>query len=142
MPDLHFMGIAEAAALIQARKLSPVELTQAYLRRIEALDEQINAFITLTDEFALEQAKQAEKEIAAGHYRGPMHGIPFGLKDLYDTAGVLTTANSKICFNNIPHEDASAVIRLYQAGAVLLGKLATYEFAHGGPATDLPWPPA
>src|SRR6185369_10412462 len=84
----------------------------------------------------------AEAEIAAGRYRGPLHGITFGLKDLYNTAGILTSGHSKICIDNIPNEDATAVARLYQAGAILLGKLATHEFAHGGPAFDLPWPPA
>jgi aspartyl-tRNA(Asn)/glutamyl-tRNA(Gln) amidotransferase subunit A len=142
MSDLNFMGIAEAAALIEARKLSPVELTQAYLRRIQALDEQINAFITLTGELAIEQARQAEKEIAAGRYRGPMHGIAFGLKDLYATAGILTTGHSRVCIDHVPKEDAAAAAKLYQAGAVLLGKLSTCEFAHGAPAFDAPWPPA
>lgn len=140
--DLHLLGIAEAARLIAARKLSPVELTQALLHRIETFDGHINAFITVTAELALRQAKAAEAEITAGRYRGPMHGIPFGLKDLYDTAGILTSGNSKICVDNVPENDASAVAKLYEAGAVLLGKLATHEFAHGGPATDLPWPPS
>jgi aspartyl-tRNA(Asn)/glutamyl-tRNA(Gln) amidotransferase subunit A len=142
MADLHFMTIAEAAKLIGARKLSPVELTQSCLRRIEALDGQINAFITLTGERALAQATRAEAETAAGRYRGPMHGIPFGLKDLYATAGILTTGNSKVCANHVPTEDAAAAAKLYQAGAVLLGKLGASEFAHGGPAFDAPWPPA
>ena len=140
--DIHSLTIAEAARLIAARKLSPVELTEALLHRIETFDGQINAFITVTAELALRQAKAAEAEIAAGRYRGRMHGIPFGLKDLYDTAGILTSGNSKICIDNIPQADATVVAKLYEAGAVLLGKLATHEFAHGGPATDLPWPPA
>ena len=140
--ELYFLTIAEAARLIAVRELSPVELTQALLRRIDLLDPQINAFITVTAERALSQATAAEAEIAAGRYRGPLHGIPFGLKDLYNTAGILTSGHSKICIDNIPNEDATAVARLYQAGAILLGKLATHEFAHGGPAFDLPWPPA
>lgn len=139
--DLTFLTIAEAARLIAAREISPVELAQALLRRIELLDPQVNAFITVTGELALRQARVAEAEIAAGRYRGPMHGIPFALKDIYNTAGVLTSANSKICIDNIPSEDATAVARLYEAGAVLIGKLSTHEFAQGGPATDLPWPP-
>lgn len=94
MSELHFATVAEAAKLIEARKLSPVELTQAYLRRIEALDGQVNAFITLTAELALEPARKADKEIAAGYYRGPLHGIPFGLKDLFATANVLTSGHS------------------------------------------------
>lgn len=140
--ELYFLTIAEAARLVAAREISAVELTEALLRRIKVLDPQINAFITVTAELALRQARAAEAEIASGRYRGPMHGIPFGLKDIYNTAGILTSAHSKICIDNIPNEDATAVARLYQAGAVLLGKLATYEFAHGGPASDLPWPPA
>lgn len=139
---LDFLTIAEAAQLIAARELSPVELTQALLARIEALDPQINAFITVTADLALKQARAAEREIAAGRHRGPMHGIPFGLKDIYNTAGILTSAHSRICIDNTPHEDAAVATRLYAAGAVLLGKLATHEFAHGGPSFDLPWPPA
>jgi aspartyl-tRNA(Asn)/glutamyl-tRNA(Gln) amidotransferase subunit A len=143
MSELYFLTIAEAAKLIRTRKLSPVELTQAYLHRVQALDPQINAFITLTGERALEQAQQAEAEITAGRYRGPMHGIPFGLKDLYATAGILTTGHSRVRIDHVPEEDATATAKLYQAGAVLLGKLSTYEFAHGGaPEFDAPWPPA
>lgn len=142
MSDLHLMSIAEAAALIQARKLSPVELTQAYLSRIDALDEQINAFITLTSKLAIDQARQAEAEIIAGHYRGAMHGIAFALKDIYATAGILTTGHSRVCIDHVPKENAAATAKLYQAGAVLLGKLATCEFAHGAPSFDAPWPPA
>src|SRR5262249_6346034 len=140
--ELHFLTIAEAARLIAARKLSPVELTEALLSRIEALDPRVNSFITVTAELALGQARAAQAEIARGRHRGPMHGIPFGLKDLYNTAGILTSGHSKICIDNVPAVDATAVARLYEAGAVLVGKLATHEFAHGGPAFDLPWPPA
>ena len=136
------LTIAQAAKLIAARKLSPVELAHAHLCRIQTFDPQINAFITVTSELALKQARDAEAQIAAGRYRGSMHGIPFGLKDVFNTAGILTSAHSKICIDNIPDNDATAVARLYEEGAVLLGKLATFEFAHGGPASDLPWPPA
>src|SRR6476619_6380220 len=134
--------MADAARLIEGRRLSPVELTDALLARIEALDPQLNAFLLPTPEKAREQAKAAEREITAGRYRGPLHGIPFGLKDIYATAGIRTTSHSKICENLVPTEDASTVAKLYQAGGVLLGKLATHEFAHGGPSFDLPWPPA
>jgi aspartyl-tRNA(Asn)/glutamyl-tRNA(Gln) amidotransferase subunit A len=140
--DLHWLTIADAARLIERRRLSPVELTDALLARIEALDPQINAFLLPTPEKAREQASAAEREIMAGNYRGPLHGIPFGLKDIYATAGIRTTSHSKICENLVPTEDATTVAKLYQAGAVLLGKLATHEFAHGGPSFDLPWPPA
>lgn len=137
---LHTLTIASAAELIRARKLSPVELTRSLLQRIETFDTQVRAFITLTPELALEQARKAEAEIAAGRYRGPMHGIPFGLKDVYNTAGIRTTAHSKIYIDNIPREDATTTAKLLAAGGVLLGKLATHEFAHGGPSHDLPWP--
>ena len=140
--DLHFMSIADAARVIEARTLSPVELTEALGARAQAFDPQINAYITTTFDSALEQARQAEAEIAAGRYRGPLHGVPFGLKDMYDTAGIRTTAHSKILIDNVPTRDAAAVERLYDAGGILMGKLATHEFAHGGPSFDLPWPPA
>lgn len=142
--DLHLLTISEAASLIQARQISPLDLTQALLRRVEQLDPQINSFITVTADLALQQAREAGKEILAGRYRGPLHGIPFGLKDLINTAGILTTACSKIFKDNYPEHDATVVKKLYHAGAVLLGKLATSELAHGGstgPSFDLPWPP-
>jgi len=141
-PDLHFLTIAEAATLIGARKLSPVELVQAHLKRIADLDPQLNAYITVTADLALKQARQAEQDIARGKYRGTLHGIPFGLKDIYNTRGILTTGGSRICSDNVPDGDAATVRKLYDAGAVLLGKLATHEFAHGGPSFDLPWQPA
>src|SRR5271165_1731037 len=140
--ELHWLTIADAARLIESRRLSPLELTDALLARIDALDPQLNAFLLPTPEKAREQAKVAEREIMAGRYRGPLHGIPFGLKDIYATAGIRTTSHSKICENLVPTEDATTVAKLYQAGGVLLGKLATHEFAHGGPTFDLPWPPA
>jgi len=139
---LHWLTIADAARLIERRRLSPVELTDALIARVEALDPQLNAFLLPTPEKAREQAKAAEREIMAGNYRGPLLGIPFGLKDIYATAGIRTTSHSKICENLVPTEDATTVTKLYQAGGVLLGKLATHEFAHGGPSFDLPWPPA
>src|SRR5438132_13535688 len=140
--DLHWLTIADAARLVERRRLSPVELTDALLARIEALDPQLNAFLLPTPEKAREQAREAEREIMAGNYRGPLHGIPFGLKDIYATARIRTTSHSKICESLVPTEDATTVTKLYQAGGVLLGKLATHEFAHGGPSFDLPWPPA
>jgi len=140
--ELNFLTLADAARLIGQRKLSPVEYTDALLRSIEALDPQLNAFITVTADLARKQAKQAEQEIAQGHYRGPLHGIPFGLKDIYNTQGIQTSGGSKIGIGNVPAEDATATRKLHEAGAVLLGKLQTHEFAHGGPSFDLPWPPA
>lgn len=140
--DLHSLTIADASRLIERRKLSPVELAEARLRRIEALDPQLDAFITLTAERAIDEARNAEREIAAGKYRGPLHGIPFALKDIYCTKGILTTGHSKICANFVPNEDATTVRKLSESGGVLFGKLATHEFAHGGPSFDLPWAPA
>ncbi|HEX6842360.1 MAG TPA: amidase [Stellaceae bacterium] len=142
MSDLGFLGLAEAAELIRARKLSPVDLMTALLDRIERLDGSYNAFLTLTPEPALAAARQAEAEIAAGHWRGPLHGIPYALKDIIDVAGLPTTAHSRILAGNIASDDAPVAGRLRAAGGVLLGKLATHEFAIGGPSFDLPWPPA
>jgi aspartyl-tRNA(Asn)/glutamyl-tRNA(Gln) amidotransferase subunit A len=141
-PELDYITLADAATLIAARKLSPVELVSAKLERIAALDSQLDAFITVTGKLALRQAHAAEAEIAAGQYRGPLHGIPFALKDLYDTEGILTSGHSKVCADNIPRKDSAVTARLYEAGGVLLGKLAMTEFAHGGPGFDAPWPPA
>jgi aspartyl-tRNA(Asn)/glutamyl-tRNA(Gln) amidotransferase subunit A len=140
--ELAFLTIAEVSRLIEQKKLSPVELTTALIPRTQAIDPQLNAYLLLTAERALDLARQAEREIAAGNYRGPMHGIPFGLKDIYSTAGIRTTGHSRICLDTVPAADATTVKKLYEAGAVLTGKLATHEFAHGGPSFDLPWPPA
>jgi aspartyl-tRNA(Asn)/glutamyl-tRNA(Gln) amidotransferase subunit A len=140
--ELAFLTIAEAAGLIERKQLSPVELATALIRRTEALDPQLNAYLLPTPERALDQARRAEQEITAGRYRGPMHGIPFALKDIYATAGIRTTGHSRVCIDTVPAADATTVRKLYDAGAVLTGKLATHEFAHGGPSFDLPWPPA
>src|SRR5882724_3606856 len=140
--DLHDLSLAELSRLIAARKLSPVELLEALIHRVEQYDAQTRAFITTTFDLARRQARQAEAEIAAGRSRGPLHGIPFGLKDIYDTAGILTSAHSRVFIDRIPSEDATTTAKLYEAGAVLLGKLATHEMAHAGPSFDLPWPPA
>ncbi len=140
--DLHYLSIADAARLIHCGKLSPVELTQALLDRISRLDNRVQAFITLLPERALAAARQAEQEIRRGAYRGPLHGVPFGLKDIYDTAGILTSGGSAVCADNVPAQDATVTRKLLEAGGVLLGKLQTHEFAHGGPSFDLPWPPA
>ena len=140
--DLHELTLAEAARLISTRKLSPVEYTASLLARIEALEPQLNAFITRTPDVATVAARTAEAEIMRGNLRGPLHGIPFALKDIYDTAGILTSGHSHTCIDRIPDKDATTVVRLKAAGAVLTGKLATHEFAHGGPSFDLPWPPA
>jgi aspartyl-tRNA(Asn)/glutamyl-tRNA(Gln) amidotransferase subunit A len=142
MSDLHYLTLAQAADLIRSKKLSPVELTDALLARIAAFQPQLSAFITVTAELARSQAKAAEKDIAQGNYRGPLHGIPFALKDIYNTAGILTSGGSKVAIDNIPASNATTTQKLLDAGAILLGKLQTHEFAHGGPSFDLPWPPA
>ncbi|MGE0224055.1 MAG: amidase [Acetobacteraceae bacterium] len=140
--DPHFLTMSQAAGLIQRRQLSPVELTRCFLDRIAAIDPQLNAYLLVTADHALQQAQAAEQEIMSGHYRGPMHGIPFALKDIYCTAGIRTTCHSRTRENYIPDSDATTVKKLYAGGAVLLGKLSTHEFAHGGPSFDLPWPAA
>jgi len=140
--ELHDLPIAELSRLLAARKLSPLELTDALIQRVERYDSQTRAFITPTFDLARRQARVAETEIAAGKHRGPLHGIPFALKDIYDTKGILTSGHSRVFIDRIPAEDATTTRRLYEAGAVLLGKLATHEMAHAGPSFDLPWPPA
>ena len=136
-----FLTIAGAARLIAKHELSPVDLVEMLLERIKGIDPQINAFITVTADVARRQALEAEREIMR-RYRGPMHGIPFGLKDIYDTAGILTSGHSRISMHDVPKTDATSVAKLYAAGAILMGKLSSDEFAHGGPSFDLPWPPA
>src|SRR5260370_8918160 len=117
--DLHWLTIADASRLIERRRLSPVELTDALIARAEALDPQLNAFLLPTPEKAREQARAAEREIMAGNYRGPLHGIPFGLKDIYATAGIPTTSHLKICENLVPTEDPTTASNLYPAAAML-----------------------
>jgi aspartyl-tRNA(Asn)/glutamyl-tRNA(Gln) amidotransferase subunit A len=140
--DLCFMTIAQAGPLLREGKLSPVELTRAYLDRIDALNSRLHAFVTLLPEPALAQARAAEAEILRGHYRGPLHGVPIGLKDLYDTAGIRTTAMSRVTADRVPEDDATCVVRLREAGTILLGKLAMHEFALGGPDPTSLFPPA
>ncbi|HUA53978.1 MAG TPA: amidase [Candidatus Sulfotelmatobacter sp.] len=139
---MEFLTIAEAARRIAAKQLSPVELTQQCLARIKALDGTLNAFIRVTEERALADAKAAEAAIMKSGPKGPLHGIPFGHKDIYCTKGIPTTAHSKLLQDHVPREDATTVRLLAEAGVVLMGKLATHEFAFGGPSFDLPWPPA
>ena len=140
VPD--YLTIAEAARLIQSKELSPVELVDNRLARIDKLDGRLNSFIRLLADEARRDARAAEKEIIGGRWRGPLHGIPIGLKDIYETAGVATTGHSKVMQDHVPLTDAHSVTKLRQAGAVVMGKLATHEFALGGPSFDLPWPPA
>ena len=140
--QLHYLSIRQAGELIQRGELSPVELTRACLDRIQATDDRLHSFILLLADEALAQARTAEAEVLRGAYKGPMHGIPFALKDLYDTAGVRTTAGSQVDIDRVPSEDATTTARLKEAGGILLGKLAMHEFALGGPDWTTPFEPA
>ncbi len=138
---IGFLTIAEAGRRIAARSLSPVDLTRAVLSRIAALDPALHAFVTITEGRALADARAAERAARAGR-TGRLLGIPVAYKDIYETAGIVTTACSRTLADHVPKRNAVAVDRLQAAGAVMLGKLTTHEFAIGGPAFDLPWPPA
>ncbi len=129
--ELTALGLSDASRLLRTRALSPVELTTAYLERIERLDPRLNAFITITAESALAQARAAEAELMRGTMRGPLHGIPIALKDLIDTAGVRTTGGSALYADRVPTRDAEVAGRLLAGGAVLLGKLNQHELAYG-----------
>lgn len=130
--DLLYMTVEELGAQIRARKVSPVELTKSYLARLEKFGARLGAVATLTPELALEQARQAEKEIAAGRYRGPLHGIPYGAKDLLATRGIPTTWGAPPFRDQVFDFDATVIRRLRDAGAVLVAKLAMIELAGGG----------
>src|SRR5579862_6844350 len=130
--DLTALTLFEASALLRKKSASPLELTRACLERIAQLNPVLNAFITVTADGALEQARRAEAEIQRGEWKGPLHGIPIALKDLVDTSGLPTTAASNLFRERVPQEDAEIVFRLNAAGAVLLGKLNLHEFAYGG----------
>jgi aspartyl-tRNA(Asn)/glutamyl-tRNA(Gln) amidotransferase subunit A len=136
------MTIAAAAKKIAAKEISPVELAKECLDRIERLNPALFAFITVTPDRALADAKAAEARLMKGESRGALDGIPIAHKDIYNTAGILTTAHSRLLEDNIPDKDATTVAKLAAAGTVMLGKLSTHEFAMGGPSFDLPWPPA
>ena len=137
-----FLTIAEAAKLIAAHKLSPVELTQACLARIRKYDDKLHSFLLLTEDRALADARTAEARVMSGAGKGPLDGIPIAHKDIYNTAGIRTTGHSKLLEHNVPSADSVVVQKWDAAGTVMLGKLATHEFAMGGPSFDLPWPPA
>ncbi len=140
--ELHFLSVAEAGKRIGQKKLSPVDLTEAFLERIARTDKRLNSFVLLLADQARRAARKAAGEIKAGRRLGPLHGIPIGLKDIYSTKGVRTTAHSKLLIDNIPKADSTVAAKLAAAGMVMMGKLATHEFATGGPAFDLPFPPA
>ena len=138
--ELLFKPVAELAPLLKTGKLSPVELVRACLDRIEAVNPKVNAFITVTGERALKEARKAERDIAAGHYRGPLHGVPYAPKDLLATNGVRTTNGSKVTANWVPDHESTVTARLNQAGAILIGKLNLLEFAMGSGQTGLVGP--
>lgn len=133
MSELHWLSATEAVRRIAARELSPVELTSALLDRIGRLDPKLHVFIRLDAEAAMAAAKTAAEEIAAGRPRGPLHGVPVGIKDIIDVAGLPTTCHSKILADNVAAADAVCVAKVRSAGAIVLGKLSTHEFAIGGP---------
>ena len=136
MTDLAFASIAELAPRLAAREISPVEVTEAALARLEQLEPQLNAFITVTAESARHAARAAEAAILAGHYLGPLHGIPVAIKDLYATRGVATTFGSPLYADWVPDFDAAAVEQLKRAGAVLLGKTNLHELAYGSTSAN------
>ena len=142
MTDIAYLTITEASELLRAKKLSPVEYAKALIDRIEKHDKRLNAFLRFTPDLALDDARRAESEIMRGAWRGPLHGVPYGLKDIVDYAGLPTTAHSKILRENVAASDAVVAQKLRAAGGVFMGKLSTHEFAIGGPSFDLPWPPA
>ncbi len=142
MTDLHWLTISEAAALIERRELSSVELTEACLARIEALEPRLNAFITVLADEARAEARTAADEITRGEYRGPLHGVPIALKDIFDVAGVKTTAASSILADNVAEADCDAAERLRAVGAIIIGKLNLHEFAFGATGRDSHFGPA
>jgi aspartyl-tRNA(Asn)/glutamyl-tRNA(Gln) amidotransferase subunit A len=135
--DIVFQSATELGRLLKARQVSPVEVIRAYLDRIEALNPRINAFITITGEQALAQARTAEKEIAAGRYRGPLHGLPYAPKDMLATKGIRTSNGSRVTADWIPTYESTVTARLNRAGAILIGKLNLLEFAMGSGQTGL-----
>ena len=146
--DLAFLSISELSELIRTRKISPVEITQTILERIETLNPAVNAYITVTRDLAMKAAQEAESEIQRKKWRGPLHGVPIAVKDLFDTAGVKTTAASALFKDRIPDQDAEVIRKLKTAGAVLIGKTNMHEFAFGGTslvtyfgAVHNPWDP-
>lgn len=136
--SLCFLTLYDLAEHIRTRQVSPVEVVRAHIERCARLNPGLNAFVTLTPDLALQAAQRAEADIARGEYRGPLHGIPIGLKDIFDTAGIRTTHGSSFYRDNVPDEDAASVSQLKQAGAIILGKCNTHEFAAGS-TTNNPW---
>lgn len=140
--DLIQQPLTVISGLFRARKLSPVEYLKAYLSRIDRYDRLINAFIEVDWEGASASARTAEQEIREGRWRGPLHGVPVAIKDIFDVEGQRTSAHSKIRLDHVAERDSFVVRQLRDKGAILVGKTALHEFATGGPSSDLPWPPA
>jgi aspartyl-tRNA(Asn)/glutamyl-tRNA(Gln) amidotransferase subunit A len=140
--ELCYLPISRLAEALKARRLSPVELVEHYLQRIDRLDGELHAYITVTAERARSQAIEVERDLARGDYRGPLHGIPVALKDLYDTAGLRTTGASRLMADRVPAEDSTCARLLDEAGTILLGKLNLHEFAFGGADPEGLVPPA
>ncbi len=139
---MDVLSIAEAGRRLRAKEVTSAALTQEALDKVAALDPALNAFITVTKDRALADAQRADAAFAAGQDQGPLQGIPYALKDIYDTAGIRSTCHSKLRLDVVPAEDGFAAAKLRAGGGVLIGKLATHEFAIGGPSFDLPFPPA
>jgi aspartyl-tRNA(Asn)/glutamyl-tRNA(Gln) amidotransferase subunit A len=129
--EICYMSAGDLSKLVQSKEISPVEIIEAHLTRIDATEPVLNSFITLLADQARKSARQAEKDIQAGRYKGPLHGIPVALKDLYNTGGVRTTSGSRIFDTFIPTEDCTVAAKFHQAGAILLGKLNMHQFAYG-----------
>lgn len=142
MSALHELSIAEAGLLLRSGGVSATALSRDALGRIASVNPIIDAFVHVDAERALEDAARADRELAAGLDRGPLHGIPYALKDIYDVAGMATSCHSHLMHGHVATQDSAVVERLLAGGAVLLGKLATHEFALGGPSAELPFPPA
>ena len=142
--DLCDLPLLDVAERIRTRQISPVEVTERVLARIEVLDGTLNAFITVLSEQAGHEAQEAEREILAGHYRGPVHGVPISIKDLFATNGIRTTAGSRVLADHVPDHDATVVERLRSAGAIVVGKTNMLEFAYAAVHPDFgptpnPW---
>ena len=140
MTDLTTLSIADAGRLMARGEITSSALTDAFLKRIDSVDHKIASFITVTADVARSAARQADTEMKGGVRRGPMHGIPFALKDIYETAGIKTTGHSHLKSDYVPAIDAETVRRLKDAGGVLLGKVGTHEFANGAMTPDQPFP--
>jgi aspartyl-tRNA(Asn)/glutamyl-tRNA(Gln) amidotransferase subunit A len=140
--DLCYRSLRAVSDDLKARRLSPRELTEAFLARIERVDGQLHAYLLVTPERARADAERAEQELGRGDYRGPLHGVPLALKDLYDTAGIRTTGHSQVLADRVPSEESTCSRLLAKAGSVLLGKLSMHEFAFGGPELTAFFPPA